>query len=97
MKFVPFAIAAFFAVLVLTTTAFAVEPLKTRQVTFLPFGKMVNATVVESPSGVRAYTFDKKVPAEFAVLLVKEREPDATVNTEQAKDGGVTVLAVPKK
>lgn len=97
MKFVPFVITAFFAVFVLTTTAFAVEVAKPRQVTFLPFGKMVNATVVESAGGVRAYTFDKKVDVEFAKLLVKAREHGATVYTEASKDGGVTVLATPNQ
>ncbi len=94
MKFVHLGVVA---VVALATTAFANEPTKTRQVTFLPLGKTVNASVVESPGGVRAYTFLTKVDAKFAILLVKEREQGATVYTEASKNGAITVLAIPKK
>ena len=67
-----------------------------RQVTFFPFGKVVNATVVEQ-GGTRAYTFVTKVDSEFARLLVEARETGAWVYTEAAKGGGVTVIAIPKK
>lgn len=68
-----------------TAASAAGEP-KTRQVTFLPLGKMVHARVTEYPgTGIRTYVFPSTIDATFAKLLVEEREPGCRVASEDAR------------